>query len=318
MSHRQTGEHSVIAHGGSTPQRKAALLSVAAGVITLLLKLVAYLLTGSVGLLADAAESTVNVMAAGVTLWAITVAGRPPDASHHYGHEKVEYFSSGFEGSLILVAAGGIILSALPRLFHPVPLQHVDVGLVIAVLASLINGLVARYLLHVARRVDSIALRADAHHLLTDVWTSLGVVAGVALTWLTGWYILDPLIALIVALNIVRVGIQLLKASAEGLMDRALPPEEIARIREVIEEEAPGTPYHALRTRKSGPRRFVDLHLLVPGSMSVREAHRLADRIETRIRQLYPQSVVTIHIEPVEEQTSWDGDQAGGIAGPDG
>ncbi len=300
-----------------SPQRKAALLSVAAGVVTLLLKFGAYFLTGSVGLLSDATESLVNLTAAIVAFTAISIAARPPDTSHHYGHEKAEYFSSGLEGGLILAAAAGIIYAALPRLFHPAPLHNVDVGLLIALAASLVNLVVARILLHVGRQVDSIALVADAEHLMTDVWTSVGVVVGVALTWLTGWYILDPLIALAVALHIVTVGIQLVRRSIEGLMDRALPAEEIALIQRVIAEEAgPETPYHALRTRKSGPRRFVELHLLVPGTLTVKQAHDLAERIEQRLRRELPNSVVTIHVEPVEDRASWDADEVGGLTGP--
>ncbi len=299
-------------------QRRVALLSVGAGVTTLLLKIGAYLLTGSVGLLSDAAESAVNLAAALAAFAAVSIAGKPPDERHPYGHEKVEYFSSGLEGGLIVVAAAGIIYTAVDRLLHPVPLQRVESGLAVAVLASAINFAVARVLLRVGQREDSIALEADAHHLMTDVWTSVGVVAGVAAVAVTGWYILDPLIALAVATNIVRVGFDLMRRSVEGLMDRALPEEEIARIREAIAEAAgPETPYHGLRTRKAGARRFVDLHLLVPGTMTVQEAHDLVERVEQAIHRRLPNVQITVHVEPLEDRASWDADAVGGLAHPE-
>jgi len=301
-----------------SPQRKAALLSVGAGLLTLFLKFGAYFLTGSVGLLSDATESLVNLTAAVVAFAAISIAARPPDVSHPYGHEKAEYFSSGLEGGLILAAAAGIVYAAGLRLLHPAPLHHVDVGLAIALAASLVNLGVARVLLRIGRQVDSIALVADSQHLMTDVWTSVGVVVGVGLAGLTGWYVLDPLIAIGVAVHIVLVGIELVRRSIGGLMDRALPDEEIAIIRQILADEAgEATPYHGLRTRKSGPRRFIDLHLLVAGTLTVKEAHDLAERIEHRLETQWPGSVVTIHVEPVEDLASWDAEEVGGLSGPE-
>ncbi len=298
-----------------TRHSRMALLSVGAGVITLVLKVGAYLLTGSVGLLSDAAESTVNLTAALFAFAMLTYAGRPPDESHHYGHEKAEYFSSGLEGGLILVAAAGIAYAAIDRLLHPRPLENLGIGLVVALVASAVNLAVALALLRYGRRHDSIALEADAHHLLTDVWTSVGVMAGVGVVGLTGWYILDPIIGLAVAANIVRVGIDLMRRSAHGLLDRALPDSEIAQIQDAIVQVAgKGTLYHGLRTRKSGSRRFVDFHLLLPGRTTVQEAHDIAERIEEEIRRRLPNTQVTIHTEPEEDACSWDAHVVGGIA----
>lgn len=292
-----------------------ALLSVGAGLVTLVLKVGAYLLTGSVGLLSDAAESMVNLTAALFAFAMLTYAGRPPDESHHYGHEKAEYFSSGLEGGLILVAAVGIAYAAVDRLLHPRPLENLGVGLGVALMASAVNLAVALVLLRYGRRHDSIALEADAHHLLTDVWTSVGVVAGVGVVGLTGWYVLDPVIGLAMAVNIVRVGVDLMRRSAHGLLDRALPDKEIAEIQEAIARVAgESTLYHGLRTRKAGSRRFVDFHLLLPGQTTVQEAHDIAERIEQEIRRRLPNTQVTIHTEPEEDACSWDGHIVGGIA----
>lgn len=296
---------------------RVALLSVAAGLATLALKFGAYFLTGSVGLLSDAAESAVNLTAALVAFATISIADRPPDHTHHYGHEKAEYFSSGLEGGLILVAAAGIIYAAVDRLLHPAPLHHLGPGMVVALVASAINFAVARVLLHVANAQDSIALEADAHHLMTDVWTSVGVVTGIGAVGVTGWQVLDPLIALAVAGNIMKVGVGLLHRSVQGLMDVALPQEEIAQIQSIIAEVAgPDTPYHGLRTRKAGARRFVDLHLLIPGSTTVQEAHDLVEKMEAAIRQRLPNTLVTVHVEPIEDVISWDAQAVGGLSHP--
>ncbi len=297
---------------------RIVLLSVGAGLTTLALKVGAYLITGSVGLLSDAAESTVNLAAALFALITLTYADRPPDESHPYGHEKAEYFSSGLEGGLILMAAAGILYTGVRRLIHPVPLENVGAGIVVALIASAINLLVALTLLRYARAHDSIALEADAHHLLTDVWTSVGIVVGVGLVAVTGWYTLDPLVAIIVALNIVRVGVHLMRRSVQGLMDQALPEEEIARIRDAITSVAGShVHYHGLRTRKSGSRRFVDFHLLLPGETTVQEAHDLSERIEAEIRRRLPNTQVTIHTEPEEDEASWDAEVVGGLASED-
>lgn len=296
--------------------RRVALLSVGASVATLVLKFGAYFITGSVGLLSDAAESAVNLTAALVAFAAISIADRPPDENHTYGHDKAEYFSSGAEGTLILVAAGGIIYAAVQRILNPMPLENLGVGAVLAVVASVINLGVSRIMLRVAREHDSIALEADAQHLMSDVWTSVGVVGGVILVQITGWQLLDPLLAIAVAINILVVGVGLLRRSTAGLMDLTLPAEEVAIIQEaivhVVGEE---TPYHALRTRKSGSRRFIDLHLLLPGRTSVQEAHNIVGGIEAEIEQRLSNTIITIHVEPREDVASWN-DHTGGLASP--
>lgn len=296
--------------------RRVALLSVGASVATLVLKFGAYFITGSVGLLSDAAESAVNLTAALVAFAAISIADRPPDENHTYGHDKAEYFSSGAEGTLILVAAGGIIYAAVQRILNPMPLENLGVGAVLAVVASVINLGVSRIMLRVAREHDSIALEADAQHLMSDVWTSVGVVGGIILVQITGWQLLDPLLAIAVAINILVVGVGLLRRSTAGLMDLTLPAEEVAIIQEaivhVVGEE---TPYHALRTRKSGSRRFIDLHLLLSGRTSVQEAHNIVGGIEAEIEQRLSNTIITIHVEPREDVASWN-DHTGGLASP--
>ena len=298
--------------------RRTALLPIAAAIVTLLLKFGAYFLTGSVGLLSDAIESLVNLGAALIAFTAITIAHRPPDDNHAYGHDKAEYFSSGAEGALILIAAGAIIFSAVSRLLHPAPLDNLGIGAAIALVASAINFGVSRIMLRVAHREDSIALEADAHHLMTDVWTSIGVVAAILVVGVTGWQVLDPLIAIAVGLNIVWMGVQLLRRSTAGLMDAALPAEEVAVIQEAISDVAgPDVPYHALRTRKSGSRRFIDFHLLLPGKTTVQASHDLISQVEAAIEQKLPKTYVTIHVEPREDAASWDGDVVGGISSRD-
>jgi cation diffusion facilitator family transporter len=295
--------------------RRVALLSVGAAIVTLLLKFGAYFLTGSVGLLSDAIESFVNLAAALIAFTAITIAGRPPDSNHTYGHDKAEYFSSGAEGTLILLAAGTIIFSAVHRLVNPAPLENLGIGAAVALVASAINFGVSRIMLRVARQEDSIALEADAHHLMTDVWTSVGVVGGILVVGATGWQVLDPLIAIIVAVNIIWMGVQLLRRSTAGLMDVTLPGEEVAVIQSAINHVAGAeTPYHALRTRKSGSRRFIDFHLLLPGQTTVQASHDLVSQIETAIEHELPNTYVTIHVEPREDAASWDGDIVGGIS----
>lgn len=298
--------------------RRTALLSIAAAIVTLLLKFGAYFLTSSVGLLSDAIESFVNLAAALIAFTAITIAHRPPDDNHAYGHDKAEYFSSGAEGALILIAAGAIIFSAVSRLLHPAPLDNLGIGAAIALAASAINFGVSRIMLRVAHQEDSIALEADAKHLMTDVWTSIGVVAGILIAGFTGWQMLDPLIAIGVGLNIVWMGVELLRRSTSGLMDAALPSDEVAVIQAAIGGVAgPDVPYHALRTRKSGSRRFIDFHLLLPGKTTVQTSHDLVSQIEAAIEQELPNTYVTIHVEPREDAASWDGDVVGGISSRD-
>ncbi|EMG35951.1 cation diffusion facilitator family transporter [Desulfocurvibacter africanus PCS] len=296
--------------------RNVAWLSVAAAVTTMALKIAAWLLTGSVGLLSDAAESMVNLTAASLALLALTVAMRPADERHAYGHDKAEYFSSGAEGVLILVAAAGIVYAAVSRMFDPQPLRELGPGLAVAVVASAVNLLVAKIMLRMANHFDSITLEADAKHLMTDVWTSVGVVGGLAVVWAApSWRILDPIMAVAVAAHIVISGVELLKRSYQGLMDHALPPEELAAIHECICAKAgDDAVYHGLRTRKSGPRRFIDFHLLVPGRMSVQQSHDLTQAIEQAIGERLNRSQVTIHVEPIEDGGSWDGEHVGGVA----
>ncbi|HEX9653569.1 MAG TPA: cation diffusion facilitator family transporter [bacterium] len=282
-------------------------LSVAASLITLGLKFAAYYLTGSVGLLSDAAESLVNLAAAVVAASFLWYASRPPDRTHTYGHDKAEYFSSGVEGTLIIVAAIGICYSATVRLIHPVHLENLGVGLIVAVVASGVNFVVARRLLIASREHDSIVLEADAQHLMTDVWTSLGVVVGLAVVAATGLAILDPLIAYALAVNIVFSGVGLLKRSFRGLMDHALPAAEVETIERILKQHAERVKsHHNLRTRKAGPNRFIDFHVLVAGSTTVQAAHDLCEVIEAEIESVLANTQVNIHVEPVEDKTSWD------------
>ena len=284
-------------------------LALGAALGTLALKGFAYGLTGSVALLSDAAESLINLTAAIIALIALEIASRPADATHAYGHEKAEYFSSGVEGVLILGAAAGISYKAWERFRNPVPLSDLPEGLGIAVLAALVNGGVAYALLRMARRNESITLEAHAKHLLTDVWTTAGVVGGLGAVLLTGWWWLDPLIATAVALNIVVSGVELLKRSTRGLMDYALPPEELRIIERVLQRytENGRVTYHRLRTRRAGRKRFIDFHLLVPGERTVQETHDLCEEIEAELRKaLGGEASITIHVEPVEDPASFE------------
>jgi cation diffusion facilitator family transporter len=282
-------------------------LSIAAAVATIALKAAAWLLTGSVGFLSDAAESIVNVVGALVALIAIRVSVRPPDDDHAYGHEKAEYLSAGAEGALILAAAVGIAWVAVARLLDPQPLSDVGVGVAISAVAAGLNLIVATLLIRVGREQRSITLEADGRHLMTDVWTSIGVIVGVIAVLLTGWERLDPIIALLVALNIVRTGIQLLRRSAGGLMDHALGPAEQAEIQAVLDaHREDGVEFHALRTRQAGRRAFVSLHLLVPGAWTVQQGHDLAERVERDLRERLPYATVFTHVEPREDAASFE------------
>jgi cation diffusion facilitator family transporter len=281
-------------------------LSIIAAVVTIALKVGAYLLTGSVGLFSDAAESSVNLVAAVGAFLALGTAARPPDEEHAYGHTKAEYFSSALESVLIIVAAVWIAVTAIGRLLEPQPLENLGLGLGIGLVAAGINGAVGLVLLRGGRRLRSAALRADGQHLLTDVWTSVGVVVGVFLVWFTGWLVLDPLIALLVAGNIVWIGVRLLNDTAHGLLDTALPPEEQQIISGIQSRYAKvGIEFHALRTRNAGRRRFVSMHVLVPGKWSVKSGHDLSERIEKEITQALPMTTVFVHIEPLEDPVSW-------------
>lgn len=285
-----------------------AWLSIAAALITIALKAGAYFLTGSVGLLSDAIESVVNLLAAIMALSMLTIAARPPDDGHAYGHGKAEYFSSNVEGILILIAAAGIAVTAVERIFNPREIEQVGIGLTISIIASLINFVVARILLKAGKKHASITLEADGHHLMTDVWTSGGIVLGVGLVALTGWQILDPIIALAVSVNIVFTGIQLIRRSVDGLMDASLLPEEMQAIEDVLEKyrKEYEIDFHALRTRQAGARHFITIHVLVPGEWTVHDAHHIAEDIEGDIRAAVQNSVAFTHLEPIEDEISHD------------
>jgi len=282
-----------------------AWLSIAAAVVTIAMKAAAFAITGSVGLLSDALESLVNLVAAIVALAMLMLASRPPAEQYAYGYTKAEYFASGVEGALIFLAAVSICWTAVLRLLHPRGLEKIGAGLLISIVASLVNFAVARVLLRAGRRYHSITLEADAKHLTTDVWTSGGVVLGVALVALTGWQPLDPLVAIGVAVNIIWAGIQLVRRSAGGLLDSAIPAHERRLVDGVLERYvAQGIEFHAVRTRQAGPRYFVEMHVLVPGAWSVQRGHDLAEEIEGKVRDVLPRAHVLTHIEPREDPVS--------------
>jgi len=284
-----------------------AWLSIAAALATILLKTAAYLLTGSVGLLSDAVESLVNLVGAVMALSMLTVASRPADEDHSYGHSKAEYFSSGVEGTLILIAALSIAVAAARRLLAPQPLEQVSVGLAVSVAASVINLVVAVVLLRAGKRHHSITLEANAQHLLTDVWTSAGVIVGVSAVAATGWLHLDPIVAMLVAANIVWTGTRIVRRSVLGLMDTALPVAELAAVKAALDSHLnDGIEYHALRTRQSGARRFVSLHVLVPGAWTVHRGHALLEDLEAKIRAVVPNVTVFTHLESLDDPASWD------------
>lgn len=299
-------------------------LSIAAAISTIALKSYAYWLTGSVGLLSDALESVINLVAAIIMLAVLTISARPPDDTHAYGHEKVEYFSSGAEGIMILLAAFSIGYAAWERLWHPLTLHQLDLGIAVSVFASLINLTVARILIGVGRRRQSITLEADGKHLMTDVWTTVGILIGIAIIsvanrfesslafakqlGLNGWEILDPIIAIGVALHIVWAGLQLIRRTVAGLLDAALSAEEIAEIVAVLEAYvvSDGIAYHALRTRYAGSRRFMSVHVLVPGGWTVQQGHDLLESMEGRIKDKFDNIDIDTHLEPIEDSASWE------------
>lgn len=286
--------------------KRFAWLSIAAAIITIALKAAAYFLTGSVGLLSDALESLVNLAGAIMALAMLSIASQPEDDSHHFGHSKAEYFSSGAEGSFIIVAAGGIAYTAIERLIHPQPLEQLGVGLAVSALAGVVNLAAALVIGYNGKKYQSITLTANSKHLMTDVWTSVGVLVGVGLVAITGWTPLDSLVAIAVAINIVWSGIGIVRHSVSGLMDSVLPDDELALIRGKIEEILPeGITYHALMTRQAGARRFVSFHVLVPGEWTVEHGHVLLEKLEAQITQLLPNMVVFTHIEPLDDPASW-------------
>jgi cation diffusion facilitator family transporter len=283
-----------------------AWISIVASLVTMGMKVVAWRITGSVGLLSDAVESIVNLIGGVMALTMLTVAARPSDKDHAFGHSKAEYFSSGVEGTFILVAAFGISLAAVQRLLNPQHLQELGIGLLVSILAALVNLGVALLLLRVGRRYSSITLEANAHHLLTDVWTSGGIVVGIGIVALTGWEILDPLVAIAVAANIVWVGSRIVRRSVDGLMDKSLTPAEVATVQAVLKTfESEGALFHALRTRQAGARKFISLHVLVPGAWTVQRGHDLLERVERTISAALPGSVAFTHLEPVEDPRAW-------------
>ncbi len=283
-----------------------AWLSILAAVVTIGLKSAAYVITDSVGLLSDALESTVNLVAAVGALIALTVAARPPDEGHAYGHAKAEYFSALAEGVMIIVAAATIAWSAIDRLLNPHPIESVGLGLAITLIASGVNLSVALVLRSAGSKYRSITLSADGKHLMTDVWTSVGVVTAVAAVALTGWGALDPVIALVVAANIVVSGVRLVARSSQGLMDIALPPEEIEKIEAILEaHRGPATQFHGMRTRQAGSRAFMSIHVLLPGAWSLKESHDLVEIIEEELRDAVDELTVTTHLEPLEDPRSF-------------
>ena len=284
-----------------------AWLSIAAALVTIGLKTTAYWLTGSVGLLSDAVESLVNLVGGIMALAMLTIAAKPADEDHAYGHSKAEYFSSGVEGGLILVAAVSIAIAAVMRLITPKPLEEIGVGLAVSAGASLVNLVVALLILRAGRKHNSITLEANAHHLMTDVWTSVGVIAGVGLVALTKWNWLDPVVALVVAVNIVWTGVGIVRRSVAGLMDIAISPADMATVRKVLKTyEQDGIKFHALRSRQAGARKFFSTHVLVPGNWTVQRGHELLDKIEADIRAALPDSVIFTHLESLDDPASWD------------
>jgi len=306
MPHKHA-EHSDLMQNRASLTR-FAWLSIGAAIATIALKTIAYFLTGSVGLLSDAIESLVNLLGAGMALGMLTIAARPADESHMYGHSKAEYFASATEGLLILGAAAGIVGAAIQRLMNPQPLEQLGLGLGVSVLASAVNFLVARRLTSEGKKRNSITLEADGQHLMTDVWTSAGVILAVGIVALTGWTILDPIIAIIVALNIIWTGYQLMSRSVSGLMDASLPAKELGLIEGVMEKyRAQRVSFHALLTRQAAARQFVSVHMLVPGEMTVHDAHHLAEDFESDIRSALGGAVtVFTHLEPVEDELSME------------
>lgn len=297
----------MVAMAPSKDLTRFAWLSVAAALVTIALKMGAWLMTGSVGLLADAAESVVNLVAAIVALIALRVAARPADHNHHFGHTKAEYFSAAVEGAMILVAAVAIIWAAIDRLMSPQPVSDVGVGLVIAAVAGIVNGVVATVLIRAGKRHNSIALRADGRHLMTDVYTSIGVIIGVALVGVTGWGWLDAVVALAVGVNIIVAGYRLIAESTAGLMDHAMSEPDNERIKELLRENtSDGIEFHAVRTRESGSQQFMEMHMLVPGAWTVKRGHDEMEDVIEVVTAEYPHLSVTGHLEPLEDPRSYE------------
>jgi len=302
-----TSTNNASASGTGVRLTRFAWLSIAAAIATIALKLVAWRLTGSVGLLSDAAESVVNLVAAIIALIALTVAARPADHNHHYGHGKAEYFSAAVEGLMIFAAAAVIIVTAVQRLLHPQELEQLGIGLAISLVATAINGVVGVVLIRVGRRHRSATLSADGKHLLTDVWTSAGVLVGVLLVGITGWLPLDAIVAIAVALNILVTGSKLVSSSVTALLDVALSPEDQAIVTAVLDRHrSADVDFHGLQTRESGRHRFVSMHVLVPGAWTVQRAHDVVELVEADLREALDGVDITTHVEPREDQRSYD------------
>jgi cation diffusion facilitator family transporter len=282
-----------------------AWLSIGAALTTIIMKSVAYWLTGSISLLSDAVESLVNLVGALMALGMLTIAARPPDGDHAFGHSKAEYFASSVEGILIFGAAIAIAYTAVDRLFSPRPLDQVSIGLIVSTGASVVNFVVARILMKAGKKYDSITLEADAKHLMTDVWTSVGVIGGLVVAAISGWILLDPIMALLVAVNIVRTGFDLVRRSVNGLMDSALPEAEQKIIAGVMEKyRARQVDFHALRTRQAASRHFLTVHMLVPGHWTVHDAHHIAEDFEGDIRATLGDAIIHTHLEPIDDEIS--------------
>lgn len=304
-----TGNHShepALDGDGSPDLRRWAWLSIVASIVVITLKVAAYAVTGSVGLLSDAAESSINLVAAVFALAALTIAARPADERHHYGHGKIEYFSAGLEGIMIFVASGFIMISAVQRFLNPEPLESIGLGLAISMVATAINLAVGLVLIKIGRQHRSITLEADGRHLMTDVWTTVGVVVGVGLVGITGWQQLDSIVAFLVGVNILGAGTQLIIRSSRGLLDHALPEEDVAPVIEVLRGfTTDEVHFHGLQTRESGRERFVSVHVLVPGAWTVQQGHDLLEDLEEQIRAVLPGAEIHTHLEPSEDERAY-------------
>ncbi len=283
------------------------VISMVAAIATIILELYGYFQTGSIAILSDALETSVNLIAAAIGFWALTFALQPPDLEHPFGHSKAEYFASGIESILIIISALIILVEAVEKIFSPHHLEQMDLGILLVGLSSIIYLSTAWLLFRAAKRLRSITLKADAVHLLSDAWVSLGVVVGIILVKLTGWSVLDPVLGLLIALQIIRTGINLLKETGSELLDKALPHEQQLEIKNILfSYEDLGLKFHAFRTRIAGSRSFIYFHILVPGEWTVQRGHDLCEEIEIKIRQTLPGSYVMTHLEPVEDPASWD------------
>ncbi len=286
--------------------KKFIYLSIAAAVITICLKFYAYFLTRSMGFFSDALESFVNLIAAVVALIMLNISAKPADDEHEFGHTKAEYFSSAIEGALIFVASLSIIYSSVPKLWNPTTLENINIGLIVSLSASIVNLVVGQILIRNGKKMKSLVLEADGKHLMTDVWTSVGVILAIILVKITGWLILDPIIAIAVALNIIFTGYNLILRSANGLMDKSIDDTEIKQITDYLDTyHDQNIDYHSFKTRQSGQRKFISFHLLMPGDLTVKEGHDKADEIEDYIENMFPEPVmVSTHIEPIEDPAS--------------